>query len=388
MNPFIFILTISLLFSSIGQGASDLYLPSLPAIATSLNATVSMVQATLFWYMVGYSFSRLIYGPLSDAFGRKKPLIVGLLVCLLGTIICVFANSVTILIIGRFLQGFGAGAGVVISGAIVRDKLEGAGLAKVFSYIGMANIILVAIAPVLGGYLQHHFGWRSGFIFLSVYILVALLVGGLFLHETNRYQTLEHLRPRVMWSNFVELIKNRNCMIYTTCIFVVFAGLLAWLTAGPILLQNQVGVTPVGFGWTVMAVGFCYAVGAFSNGKLVSRFGMDKMLKVGILLLIMGGMVMFGFGIFRILNFWVVVIPVIIFMIGSSWIIPNAYAGALIPFARFAGFAGAIIGFIQVAGGSLASGLIAILPDHNQIPLALTLLFCGLISLSAYSKLK
>ena len=185
MKSFGYVVFISILFSSFGQVASDLYLPSLPDIAVSLNTNSHLSQATVFFYMIGYSVSYLVFGPLSDAIGRRHPLIFGLTLCLIGTILCLTANSIWQLMIGRCIQGFGAGSGVVIASAIVRDLFEGSNLAKIYSYLGVSNIIMIANAPLLGGYLQHLFGWRSNFIFLLFWALFAFLVSVFVLSGRN-----------------------------------------------------------------------------------------------------------------------------------------------------------------------------------------------------------
>ncbi|MCK4607924.1 MAG: multidrug effflux MFS transporter [Gammaproteobacteria bacterium] len=373
-----YVITISVLFASIGQVGSDLYLPSLPAIAMALHTTTHLVQATVFLYMVGFSASRLIYGPVSDAVGRRKPLLTGLLFCLFGTIVCLFANSIALLMIGRLLQGLGAGAGVVLAGAIVRDLLEGNQLAKTYSYTALVNIVLIACAPLIGGYLQLLFGWQASFVFIALYLLMALYVGTVHLKETNRHRTIENLRFKKIALNLAILFSSRTFVGYGMTIFFIYGSILAWLTLGPILLENTLKISPVGFGWVAAAGGVFYAAGALLNTKLIDRYGINRMLKIAGYVLFLAGLLTLLFWLLGVVKFWPVIIPVMIMVFSAGIIFPNAFAGALMPFPKIAGIAGAIVGFIQIMGGVIASGVISIVPDNTQLPLAVAFIVCGI----------
>lgn len=377
MKSLSYVIFISILFESVGQVASDLYLPSLPAISSGLHTTTHLVQMTVFLYMVGYSISRLIYGPISDAFGRKNPLIAGLLLSLLGALICVFAKSIGVLIAGRFLQGLGAGAGVIIGSAIVRDLLEGKDLAKTYSYMGLANIVLIASAPFLGGYFQSWFGWRASFIFLTLIAVFGLWVSVFHLKETNQYKSMENLRVSKIKENLVTLITHRSFVAYSICIFMVYGAIIAWLTLGPVWMQNTLGLSPIQFGWVTLVGGVFYASGVFFNSQMVNRYGMNRMLAIGASVITLSGFMLLLFWGLNPASFWFMIIPIMFFIFGASIIFPNAFAGALIPFAKIAGISGAIAGFMQVFGGSIASGIMTLLPNNTPLPLVVAFVLCG-----------
>ena len=374
-----YVIFISILFESMGQVASDLYLPSLPAIGVGLHTTTNLVQMTIFLYMAGYSVSRLIYGPISDALGRKNPLIVGSLLGLLGTMICVFSNSIGVLITGRFLQGLGAGAGVILGAAIIRDLLEGRDLAKAYSYNGLANIILIASAPFIGGYLQSWFGWRASFVFITIIALFALWVAVFYLKETNKHCTMENLRPSQVKENLKTLLTHRAFMGYSTCIFMVYGAIIAWLTLGPIWMQNTLGLSPVQFGWVTLVGGIFYGSGVFLNARRVNIYGINVMLRLGASSIALSGVVLLLLWLLQLVGFWFVIMPIMLFIFGASLIFPNAYAGALIPFHKIAGISGAIAGFMQVLGGTVASGVTSVLPDNTPLPLAIAFILCGTV---------
>jgi len=381
MKSFKSIFLIAVLFSSIGQISADLYLPSLPFIARGLHTTANLAQTSVALFMFGFCITRLFYGPLSDAIGRKKPLIIGLIICLIGSLVCLFAHNIYTLIIGRLLQGLGAAAGAVLAGAILRDMFEGTALAKYDSYFAMANVTLMASAPLFGGYLQHYFNWQVNFVFLSLYTLLILLVSIFILPETNRHQHHEHLKPKIIKTNLTTLFTNRIFLISSMLLFLAYGAILGWLTAGPVVLQKVVGFTQVQFGWTAALVGGCYFIGALLNARTVGRFGTANMLKFGAIILFVSGIMLLFPTFLSLVNGWVIIVPVMLFVFGSSMIFSNAYAGTMTQFPKIAGLTMALLGTMQIAGGFVASSIISALPDNNQLPLAVVFIICGLMSL-------
>lgn len=369
--------------ASLGQVASDLYLPSLPAIAVQLAAHINWVQWSVSIYMVGYAFSQLLYGPISDGIGRKKPLLVGLTLLLLGSIVCSTTTTITGLLIGRCLQGIGAGAGVTLSRAILRDAYSGADLATFASYLTLCGTVLMAGAPLLGGYMQHWLGWRANFIFLSIYAALILGVSLCKLPETNQQQDKSHLKPKQWATNIGTLFTHRAFIALSIIIFCTYAGLLAWLTSGPVLMQLRAGLTPVAFGWTGLAMGGGYALGSLSNARVVKHLGVKKMLGVGLSLMATGAVLMLLLTTHQVVA-WRVVMPMAIFFAGSGFVFANSYALALSPFAKIAGVAGGVFGFIQIAGGAAASSLLAHMTEQTQLPLAVVLVVLAGVAMGAF----
>ncbi len=378
-----YIFGILLLLASLGQVSSDIYLPSLPAIAHSLSASDNAVQFSVSLFMYGFALSPLLYGPISDAIGRRKPLIVGVSILLFGSIVCLLATSVNMLIFGRFLQGLGAGSGVALSRSILRDSYAKTGeqLAKVSSYLIVGNISIMASAPLVGSYIQKYFNWRGNFVFLVIYALIALLVTIFILPETNKHQHTDHLKPRVLLQNVKTLITHREFVGYSLVMFLTYGGILAWLTVAPILLQKQLHLTPVEFGWTAFSTGMAYAAGGLLNARYVMRVGIDTMLKVGGSIMLLGGILMFVFAIFGYMNFWTVLIPTMIFIFATSMVFANTFARALQPFPKIAGIAASIFVMMQILGGAVISSVLAGLQSENVIPLSITFTLLGLLVL-------
>ncbi len=234
------IFIIVLIMSSLAQVVSDIYLPSLPALSQAMQVSAHLVQLSLFSFTMGLSVSLLFYGAISDAFGRKPPAIFGLSLCIVGSIICVTAHNITIFNIGRAIQGIGAGAGLA-SRVIIRDMFSGTALAKLGSYLSIANIGIMTGAPFLGGDLQHWFGWHASFIFLIIYTVSALVLLLSLLPETNQHKHRDHLRWTVIKANLTQLRQSKLFISRVFIIFLTYAGVLAWLTAGPIVLHQKYG---------------------------------------------------------------------------------------------------------------------------------------------------
>jgi Bcr/CflA subfamily drug resistance transporter len=383
----LFIFIVAVLCASIGPISSDLYLPSLPFIADDFQVHNNMAQLSLTLYMLGFCIVRLFYGPLSDAVGRKKPLVIALILSFIGAMLCLFAPNIYVLFIGRFIQGTGTAGCAVLALSILRDKLSGTTLARYSAYFGMGNITLIAIAPLVGGYIQHYFGWRVIFTILGLYTIVISILAH-FLLETNLEPERGHLKLPNVRRNLKTLLSNQHYLISITSVFLVFGGVLAWLTLGPILLQDVLGLSPIQFGWIGFIVAGCYFIGGFCSSKLVAVHGIPAMLNAGVKLALAGGIALLIPALFHVTNSFVIVLPVMLFVAGAGLIFPNSYAFALTPFPKIAGIASALLGTAQIAGGFFFSGLIALLPNDTQLPLALAFLFCGTVLQIAYKKIK
>ena len=181
---------------TIGFVGPNLYLPSLPDIVEKLNTTPFLVQLTIPCYMIAFGLSHLVYGPLSDRFGRRKQILFGLLFSLIGTAVCATAPDIYQLMLGRFLQGLGLGAGSALARPIIRDISSGDLFSHYSSILSVSSSVFMAAAPTLGGYLQLYFGWQSSFIFLFAYTILTFGITLLFLPETNTDPNLKALKPR------------------------------------------------------------------------------------------------------------------------------------------------------------------------------------------------
>lgn len=381
---FIFLFFISCL----GQISSDLYLPALPTIRDLFHTTEHWVQFSLAIYMLGFSLSHLIYGPLSDNCGRKKPLAIGIGICMIGVLLCRFANSIDALILGRLLQGAGAGAGAALFLSILRDTYQGNQLAKISSFLGISRVILLASSPLIGSYLLHFFDWRACFTFLFIYAGFCFIGTVFFFKETNPNLHLNTITLLQTAKNIGGLLTHRIFMGYAFCVMLAFGGILAWLTTLPFLLQDIVGLTPIQFGWVSAIAGLFFIVGGLINAILVETYGLHRLLIIGLIIMMAGSLVMLFFGLLGIIDTLVIMTPVVIYIIGSSFIFSNAYAGAMHPFSEIAGTAGAVFGFLQILGGATSSFFMSLMHNYNQVPLSIILFVSATLALILFSRIE
>lgn len=387
MNSHRMLLFIIVLIGCFTMVSSDIYAPSLPAISQDLGAHINNVQWSMAIFMLGVSISQLFYGPISEGVGRRVPLLVGFTISLLGGGICLLAPTISWLILGRFVQGVGAGAGASLWRTIFRDSFTGDLATKYVSYMVVAVTFIVPAAPALGGYLQEFFGWRSTFAFLILYALFAIVVVLALLQETSKHHHKERLKPKFVISSFRELLSSPIFMGYAFCVFLSYGAFFCWYTIGPVLLIEVVGMTPMAFGWiTFLSVGSAMALSGYINGKMVGRVGSHFMLRMGWSLMMLAGLMMLILNMLFGLNVVVLVAPMVLFYFGVTFIWPSAFTGAFAPFGKLAGYAGALYSCMQIGGGAVIGSLVAYLPDTNQIPLACVYIIAPAMALVIFQK--
>ena len=379
---------IIIMVACLGAIASDIYTPSLSAISGHFQVSIHVVQYSMAIFMFSFAALQLVYGPLSEAFGRRLPLLCGLVLMTIGSTTCALSHSISMLFIGRFLQGCGAAAGPLFR-PIFRDVFKNEELAKYGSYAGIIMTFIVPAAPTLGGYLQHYFNWRASFIFLSCYAILGILLVNFFMAETNPHIQDTHGKSRKSLSfvlqAFKELLCHRQFTGYCLVTFISYGAFFAWFVTGPALLIHELHLSPVIYGWIAFAGGgIAMASAGFVNARLVARMGIAFMLQAGWSLMTVSGVLMLGghwlFG----MNVLAIVIPVVIFYFAVTLLWANIFAAAFSPFGHIAGYAGSVYGFMQILGGSVLASLMAHLPDYNQIPLAWVMIVLPLLALGVY----
>ena len=388
MNKKLFFYAKLILLASLGQIMSDLYLPVMPIMQHALNASTHMVQLSIACYIWGFAFSQLVYGPLSDAFGRRIPLIIGLTIAVAGSWVCHSAATIHFLVMGRLLQGCGAGAGLALYRVILRDQFAGHDLLKIFANFAIANVGLMTSAPLLGALIGHYFGWRAAFTFLFYYAIFIWLLVVFFLPETNRNLDKNKIKLGYLKSSLCELFSHVTFLKYCGCMFLSYGGVLVWITISPMLLVKHRQMLPIHYSYVILGIGVIYGVASKISPVLAKRFGRDLMIFLGSVLMSFGSILVFAFAHYQ--NIWLVIIPVYIFAAGGSQIFGNAVAGALMPFARIAGAAGSLLAFCQVSGGAITSSFVSAhgLSSAYSMGLLMTILsvICCVIAFLIYVK--
>jgi DHA1 family bicyclomycin/chloramphenicol resistance-like MFS transporter len=359
LQPGTFGLTLLLaMLTALGPLSMDMYLPSLPDIAHVLDAPVARTQLTISSYLVGFAAGQMIYGPLSDRYGRRPVLLAAVALYLASTLACAAAQSVDLLIAARLLQGISGSGAIVLARAIVRDVYSGVQAARELSLMGSISATAPIVAPMIGGVLQAVFGWRANFFCMSAGGLIALLVAARLLPETlrpgNRAQSLSVFS---MMRGYGAVARHRGFLIYLGIITTTYAGLFAWVSGASVVLQGIYGLSSVTFGFTFALGAAGYMLGAMLATRLVVRLGLERTIAVGVVVIAAGGLSLALAVATGIPGLWLVA-AMALYLAGVGLAMPQAMAGALTPFPDRAGTAASLMGLIQQAVAAIIAAVI------------------------------
>jgi len=363
-------ISLMLFVSSISFLASDMVVPSLPHIAKDLHTTAGMVQLSITSYILGFSFPQLIFGPLSDRFGRRIIMLYGSLIFMIGSVICCLTHNIHMIILARLIQGIGTSALMALTRSMMSDLFEGKKFSRVASYTSMVVVLIPGIGPVLGSYIHHAFGWRAVFIYLALHGAMTVLAIVALMPETNRQLDPKALQPRVMLQNYWLLLTNKSFMGYVLCSGISFAGLIVYYTMSTFLFQNVLGLSVIQYGCLALPMTIAMFLGRFVNSFLLSHYHPDTIIQAGNMGLLTAALMMLITGLCGLLNVTIVIIPMMLFIFFTGLILTNAMAAAFTPFRHIGGVTGALYGTIQMLITFIATAIAASVHQHNQITLA------------------
>lgn len=338
---------------ALGPLSTDLYLPSLPTLAQVFAADAARVQLTLSVFLAGFACAQLAYGPLSDRFGRRPVLLGGLALYFVGSLGCLAANSIEMLIGARFVQALGACAGPVLGRAIVRDVWGGADAARVIAYVSGAMAIAPLVGPTLGGFLTVLFGWRANFAVLVLFSAVQGMFVLRLLAESNMHKDPHAINPRRMLANFGRLLADRNYVGYLLCLAFSYSALFAFISGSAFVLIERHGLSPQVYGMSFGLVVLGYIIGTTFSGRLVRRFGSERLLVVGAVIGALAGSSMWALSLAGVDTIAAILAPMFFCTLATGMVMPNAIGGALAPYPKMAGIASALMGFGQMALAAL-----------------------------------
>lgn len=368
--------------TAVGPLAIDMYLAALPAISTDLGTTASMAQLTLTAFMLGMGAGQLVVGPLSDKTGRRVPLLIGIVLCALSTLACVFAPTIEFFIAARFIMGFTGAIGLVLARAIVADSTSGLQTARLMGIMMMINGIAPVIAPLIGGIVLAHGDWRDVFKVIVAIISVSMVLVVLFIKESL---PKERRRSGSLFSAYAgigEVVKIRRYTGFMFTMVLAFGALFGYVSGSPYLLQNVMGLSETQFTYVfgVNSVGVVLASSVMT--ALVGKVALRKLLNIGVCsLLVIATLLLIHF----LTGPQLVPTLVLLFLLTSSvgMIFGNASSLALGEARHIAGSASAMMGMTQSIMGGLASPLVSLGGDHAYLPLAFTILgFAALAALA------
>ena len=358
------------LLTTIGPFSIDMYLPGFDDIARSLGTTPARVALSLSSYFIGISAGQLIYGPLLDRYGRKRPLYAGLAVYIIATFVCMQAKDIDTLIALRFIQAVGSCAAQVAAMAMVRDLFGAKESASVFSLLLLVIGLSPMIAPTVGGYVVVIYGWRTVFLILAILSLIITGLTIFFLPESYPPDKTFSLKPGPILKNFLTVLRIRQFVIYVLVESFAFAGLFAYVSGSPILFMNIFHVDKRTYGWIFAFLSVAFIGLSQFNSALLKRFSSERIIGVALTgqvivsLLFMAGAAAGWYGLGMTIFF------LFLFLAFMGFTYPNAAALALAPFDKNAGTASSVLGVLQMGVGALASIAVSAFMNGSPFPMA------------------
>lgn len=361
---------------AIGPLSIDMYLPSLPALQAHFATDTESTQLTLSAYFIGLAIGQLIYGPVSDRFGRRKPLLFGLALYSLVSLACAYAPSMHALALLRFLQALGGCAGMVITRAMVRDLYPPQEMARVLSTLVLIMGVAPILAPLIGGQIFLLFGWQAIFLLMTLYSLLCFF--GIFaLPETSKTRS-EALQLGGVIAAYMRFLRHRRFMGYALAGGVAQAGMFAYISGSSFIFINVYGVAPAHFGWLFGANALGLITAAQVNSYVLTRYRSEYVLRMALLAnacfgaaLLINALTGFG-GLIGIM------IPLFCGMSSLGFSFPNSTAGAMAPFGDRAGMAAALLGTLQFGIAAISGSIVGRLFDGTAVPMAAVICVCAI----------
>ncbi len=369
--------------SAFGPLSIDMYLPALPSLSRDFHTGASEVQLTLSGCLLGLALGQMIAGPLSDALGRRRPLLIGLAAYALASLLCAVAPTVSMLVGLRVVQGIAGAAGIVIARAVVRDLHSGVAAARFFSLLMLVNGLAPILAPIFGAQLLRVAIWRGVFVTLSIVGVLLLAAVATGLGETLPQDRRQTGGIGATLRTFRGLLGDRVFVGYALSCGLAFAGMFSYISGSPYVLQDIYGVSPQLFSilFGVNALGLMTA--GQINGRLVGRVSPRRLLATGLAGTAVGGIALFcvvvsGIGLAGVL-------PSLFLVVASlGFVMPNATMLALAEYPRTAGSASALLGVVQYGIGAAAAPLVGIAGTATALPMAVVIALLGVAALASF----
>lgn len=364
-----FLVFLALFILPISGLSIDIYVPSLPAVSTYFGIDIGLAQLTITAYMMGLGGMQLLAGPISDSFGRRTPYLVSMFFYILATLAIPFSPSIHFLLFLRFIQGVMVAVMVVPLRSIISDLFEGPEYYKMVNYMTMAWSIGPIIAPMIGGYLQHYFGWKSNFVFLSAYASISFLLNLMLLPDTStKHHPFQVIK---IFERYKEIISNKVFILSILTNSLLYSIIILFAIVTPFLFQNVLHYTPIQFGHIALLSGLAWFTGGILSRLLVyiphykkSKIAVWSMLTISIIFLLID--------FFIPMNFFLIVTPVILFEVIGGINFSNNFARGVALFPNASGSANALFSAFVFLISGMVSGLGALLKTNSLLPLAIT----------------
>ncbi|MDF7630866.1 multidrug efflux MFS transporter EmrD [Pantoea sp. EABMAA-21] len=370
-----FLLFMLIVLVAVGQMAQTIYVPAMANMAEALNVRSGSMQQVMAAYLMTYGGSQLIYGPLSDSFGRRPVILIGMTIFAVGALIAMFAPSLQILVLGSAVQGLGTGVAGVMARTMPRDLYSGIALRQANSLLNMGILVSPLLAPVIGALLTHLFGWHACFAFLLLLCVGVTASMARWLPETRPVDT-----PATPFlRRYATLLSDGNFIRYLLLLVGALAGIAVFEASCGVLMGGVLGLD----GITVSILFILPIPAAFFGAWFAGREqkSWHTLMWYGVNSCLLAGLLMWIPAWFGIMNIWTLLVPAALFFFGAGMLFPLATSGAMEPYAWLAGSAGALIGGIQNLGSGVIAWLSALLPQHDQSSLGMLMFVTSLVML-------
>ncbi|WP_417941254.1 multidrug effflux MFS transporter [Flavobacterium sp. RS13.1] len=355
--------------TALGPFSIDMYLPGFSGIAADLNTNVAKVSMSLSSYFIGISAGQLLYGPLLDRFGRKKPLFFGLLVYILASLGCVYVTDVDTFIFLRFVQAVGSCAATVASVAMVRDLFPVKEIPKVFSLLMLVLGLSPMLAPTIGGYITEDYGWHIVFLILMCMGIAILIASQIGLPNSYKPDTSISLKPKPIISNFFKVLKNPQFFTYAFTGAIAFSGLFSYVAASPIIFMDIYHVDAKTYGWIFAFMSVSFIGSSQLNSVLLKKFSSEQMIFSALITQSLISIVFLVLSWNNLIGLYGTIGMLFLFLGCLGISNPNTAGLTLAPFAKNAGSASALMGAIQLGLGALASFAVGSFVKDSIVPM-------------------
>ena len=363
--------------------STDLYLPAIPQIIDQLGATNSQGQLTLSVFLLGFATGQLFYGNLSDQFGRKPLVFVGLGIYILASVACVFAYDIESLIIARAVQGVGAAAGPVLARAMLIDSYERIEAAKVMAAMAGAMAMVPAVAPLFGSWLLYLFNWQALFLVLALFGILSV-IGVASLQETCKSIGHKRFKMSSIISQFPRCLGNRNFVGYTLCGSAIYAAMFCYISTTAFIIIDLLRVKPENFGYTFLVVVLGYISGARLGSSLVYSWGISKVIGFGQLIGVAAAVLLLILAAFSCLSLSAILFCFFLVFLAGGTCLALSQMGAISELSQSAGSASSVFGFTQFMLAAGFGYVVGVFYDDSLLPTAIGVAIAVCLSTLGY----
>ena len=361
----------------------NIYLPVLPQLESIFHTSPQLAKLTVSIFLFGFAFTQLIWGPMSDRFGRKPVLLVGVAISAVGALLAGFSTGIYFFIAARLLESIGMGVGPVLARSLLTDSLDKTHVAIAMAYAAILAAILPAVAPILGGYLDLILTWRGIFFFLALFGTSLWLLTLTRVEESNPTHR-KSLSVFTAFREYIEMLGNSKYRGYLIIYFISFGSVVGYYATSPVIFIKVLGYSPHQYGYLLIVNVIAYVLGVMLSRFLIPVIGINRPLFAAILLAMLACAIFIGISIFTTISAWSILIPISLYIFASGIASPSINAGAMTMFRDRAGASTALVGFSMAVGSAVCTGILSNFHVVDLWQITVYVCICALIMLTTF----